>query len=160
MDAPPIALASEMEEAFKQVGAWGKFILLCEAAFAAARRDAGVILQIAGLSFARSGLKIHAVNRFLRGQSSLNLGVDDETAVENVSQQVQGSAHSAQTWLKRVAHDVIDPMWYGLLKQGFPPAVAIMGMLDKNENKAAQDVAQQLADNAEAVLDEEVLRID
>lgn len=160
MDAPPIAVASEMEDAFQALGVWETFVGLCGAAFISARHASGEVLRLADMVFGKSGMKRQDIQAFLRGNRSLNLGEADEDAGEHVMEQVRNSGSNAQTWMKRISHEYVDPAWYGLLKKGFPPAVAIMDMLDKSENAAAQELADQLAAEAAAVKDEERLDVE
>lgn len=160
LDAPPIAIASEMEDAFKHVGVWDDFVDSCAAAYASARTHCAPLLAAAAMAFARTGVSVSDVSRFMRGKRSLNLGAADDEAVGAFVDQVKGSAHSAQTWVKRLAHQYVDPAWYSLIRSGFPPATAIIAYMDNVENKQAQKLADQLKSAADNVTDEDRVRIE
>lgn len=160
LDAPPISLASEMVDAFERVGCWDDFVKLCGLSFVSARANSTSILRVSRHAFARCGLKESAISRFLRSQKSLYLSADDEVAREYVEEQVRNGASNAQTWIKRIAHDVIDPAWYGLLKKGFPPAVAVMSWLDNAENAEANALAQQLKEIGDQIAAEDRVEVD
>lgn len=155
LDAPPISLASEMQDAFEQLGCWDTFLSMCAAAFACARTNASAVLRVTRLAFARTGLRHRQITRFMRGKKSLNLAAADDDAVQYVRKQCANGASDCQTWIKRIAHDFIDPAWYGLLKKGFPPAVAIVKWMDEAENKEANKLAQELKEAGDQVEDEE-----
>lgn len=160
LDAPPIAIASEMEDAFRTVGVWDDFLENCAAAYASARRNSGQVLSAAALAFARTGVSVKEVSKFLRGKRSLDLGQEDEVSLEAFMKQVRESAHSAQTWVKRLAHQYVDPAWYSLIRSGFPPATAIVAYMDNVENKQAQELADQLKLAADRITDEDRVKLE
>lgn len=160
LDAPPIAIASEMEDAFRSVGVWDEFVDCCAAAYASARRNCTQVLAAAALAFARTGVPVKTVSKFVRGRNSLNLGREDDEALEALMKQVRESAHSAQTWVKRLAHQYVDPAWYSLIRSGFPPATAIIAYMDNVENKQAQKLADQLKLAAERITDEDRVKLE
>lgn len=144
LDAPPIALALEMEQAFRELGVWNMFVDLCGSAFACARRNFSSVLRVASNAFSRTGIEAGQMSRFLRSKRSLYLSTDDISARDYVERQIHKGASDPQTWLKRIAHEVVDPTWYGLLRKGFPPAVAVMSWLDKGEKAALKNLAEEL----------------
>lgn len=160
LDAPPIAIASEMEDAFRAVGIWDEFLESCAAAYASARRNCRQVLSAAALAFARTGVSVKEVSKFVRGRRSLDLGQEDVVALEAFMKQVRESAHSAQTWVKRLAHQYVDPAWYSLIRSGFPPATAIIAYMDNIENKQAQKLADQLKLAADRITDEDRVKLE
>lgn len=160
LDAPPISFAVEMEKAFRSLGVWEIFENLCVAAFSSARRNSSELLRIASLAFARSGIMPQRVSTFLRSKNSLRMADDDQTAENYVLKKVRKGASHPKTWLKRIAHDVVDPAWYKLLEKGFPPAVLAVKVLNEVESYETKKLARDLKEAGDDVDDAERIEID
>lgn len=160
LDAPPIAIASEMQDAFEEIGIWSEFVACCSEAFGSARRNSAQLLSTTTIAFARTGIPVEKAVRFIRGKRSLDLNKSDDVAIESFSRQIEYSSRSAQTWVKRLAHQFVDPAWYALIRSGFPPATAIVALMDKAENKEAEKLANRLKLAADGVTDDDRVRLE
>lgn len=142
IDGPPIAIAPQMEVVFRELGVWDTFVDLFLDAFAALREHAPAIIRTSVMIFSMAGYREDEIRNFLRGRGSLNVDESDEKAIEWVKKQLVMSSGDIKTRFKQFAHEHIDPAWYGLLEKGFPPAVAIMKLVDAKEQKAAKNLSK------------------
>lgn len=138
IDGPRIAIAPQMEAVFRDLKVWDKFVELFVDAFIALRRVAPAIIRTSVIMFSKAGYDAHQIRTFLQGRFSLNVHEKEKKAAELVRRQLLHSSTDIKTRFKAFAHEHIDPAWYGLLEKGFPPAVAIMKIVDAKEQKAAK----------------------
>lgn len=146
IDGPRFSISHGMESVFKKLNVWELFVETSVRAFLALRSSSSAIVRTAVLLFGKAGYEPGAVRSFLRSRFSLNLHEKNEAAAAAfVRNQIQSSSTDWKTKLKAFSHQHIDPGWYGLLERGFPPAVAIMKLIDGKEQKSARRVAAAAA---------------
>ena len=143
IDGPHIAIAPQMEAVFRDLKVWDKFVQMCVDAFIALRRVAPAIIRTSVIMFSKAGYEEEQIRSYLRGRFSLNVHEREDKAAETLRRQIVNSSGDIKTRFKAFAHEHIDPAWYGLLEKGFPPAVAIMKIVDAKEQKAAKKLSQQ-----------------
>lgn len=144
IDGPRIAIAPQMEAVFRDLGVWERFVDMFVDGFIALRRVAPAIIRTSVIMFSKAGYDEDQIRAYLQGRFSLNVHDKEEKAAEMVRRQIVNSSGDIKTRFKAFAHEHIDPAWYGLLEKGFPPAVAIMKMVDAKEQKAAKKLSQQI----------------
>lgn len=142
IDGPRIAIAPQMEAVFRDLKVWDKFVQMFVDAFIALRRVAPAIIRTSVILFSKAGYEEEEIRTYLQGRSSLNVHDKEHKAAEHVRRQIVNSSGDIKTRFKAFAHEHIDPAWYGLLEKGFPPAVAIMKIVDAKEQKAARKLSQ------------------
>lgn len=142
IDGPPISIAPEMEVVFRELDVWEKFTDMFVDAFMSLREYAPEIIRTSVMMFTKAGFEPDEIRQFLQSKSSLNIHEHDNKAAEFMRRQLQLSSGDIKTRFKQFAHEHIDPAWYGLLEKGFPPAVAIMKLVDAKDNRAAKKLAQ------------------
>lgn len=133
-----------MEKAFVKLGVWQSFIDLSIKAFCVLRGQGGHVVRTAMLVFSRAGHEMPIVRDFLRGESSLNLLNSEQQACGWLRHQLEQSTSSVGNWFKEFTHETVVPAWFGLLKNGFPPAMTIMEFMDKRKRKAAESGAAEM----------------
>lgn len=143
IDGPRIAIAPQMEAVFRSMKVWDRFVDMFLDAFLALRAEAPAIIRTSVMMFSKAGYEEQQIRDFVHGKFSLNVHESDKKATEFVKRQLVMSSGDIKTRFKAFAHAHIDPAWYGLLEKGFPPAVAIMKMVDAKEQKAAKKLSQQ-----------------
>lgn len=146
IDGPRIAIAPQMEAVFKDLKVWDKFVDMFVDAFIALRRMAPTIIRTSVVMFASAGFEEEQIRSFLQGRFSLNVHEKESKAAEVVRKQIVHSSTDIKTKFKSFAHKHIDPAWYGLLEKGFPPAVAIMKIVDAKEQKMAKKLTTNIMD--------------
>lgn len=145
-DSPPISISPGMEDAYKAVGIWKKFVEFSKDAFTSLRGRGHDIIHLARLIFPKAELKADDVEQFLRGSSSLNLGESDQAAAKSIEKQIRESTKNLKTWLKMAAHETIVPVWYKVLQDGNPPAQAAMDLYNKYMEKRKEQLAEVKVD--------------
>lgn len=145
IDGPRIAIAPQMEAVFRDLKVWDKFVSMFMDAFIALRRVAPAIIRTSVILFSKAGYEEEQIRTYLQGRFSLNVHEKEHKAAEHVRKQLVNSSGDIKTRFKAFAHEHIDPAWYGLLEKGFPPAVAIMKIVDAKEQKAAKKLSQTSA---------------
>lgn len=158
IDGPPIAIAPQMELVFRELHIWKLFGDLFVDTFMALRAYAPAIVRTSVLIFSKAGYEDEQIRHYLQGKFSLNVHESDKTASEFVHRQLNVSSGDIKTKFKQFAHEHIDPAWYGLLEKGFPPAVAIMKLVDAKEQRAARKLAESI-NVSEAIDDDEKIHI-
>ncbi|CAN8065753.1 unnamed protein product [Agarophyton chilense] len=145
IDGPRIAIAPQMEAVFKKLDIWDRFVNMCVDAFLALRAEAPAIIRSFVMMFSKAGYDEAQIRSFVQGKFSLNVHDSEKRAGELIKRQLVMSSGDIKTKFKAFAHAHIDPAWYGLLEKGFPPAVAIMKLVDAKEQKAAKKLSQRTA---------------
>lgn len=158
IDGPRIAIAPQMEAVFKDLNIWDKFMDMFVDAFIALRRVAPTLIRTSVVMFTTAGFEEEQVRSFLQGRFSLNVHEKESKAAEVVRKQIVHSSTDIKTKFKSFAHKHIDPAWYGLLEKGFPPAVAIMKIVDSKEQKMAKKLTMHMAEQ-EAIKEEERIQL-
>lgn len=158
IDGPPIAIAPQMELVFRELDIWETFVDLFVDTFMALRARAPEVIRTSVLIFTKAGYEEHQIRQYLQGKMSLNTQVSDMKAAEGVRRQLILSSGDIKTRFKQFAHEHIDPAWYGLLEKGFPPAVAIMKLVDAKEQRAAKKL-EESNNSLSKVSDEELLQV-
>lgn len=130
VDAPRFSVSGQMQTALMKLQVWDKFLVLCGKAFTGLRVCSPQVIRVATTVFVAAGFDKYLVSKFLRGKFSLNVHADDDAAVRNVVKQVSSSSKAWMTKLKSMFHSNIDPVFYSLLKNHFPPAVLAMKLVD------------------------------
>ncbi|KAI0562998.1 Phosphatidylinositol kinase [Gracilaria domingensis] len=143
IDGPRIAIAPQMEAVFKELGIWDRFVTMCVDAFLALRAEAPAIVRSFVMMFSKAGYEEAQIRNFVQGKFSLNVHDSEKKAGDLLRRQLVMSSGDIKTKFKAFAHAHIDPAWYGLLEKGFPPAVAIMKLVDAKEQKAARKLSQR-----------------
>lgn len=159
IDGPPIAIAPQMEAVFRELKVWDTFVKFFVEAFMALREHAPSIIRTSVLIFKKAGYEEDQIRHFLQDKTSLNVHESDKKAGDVVRRQLVMSSGDIKTKFKQFSHEHIDPAWYGLLEKGFPPAVAIMKMVDAKEQRAAKKLAQSKG-KAAVVADDEKISVD
>jgi len=121
-DGPPISISPGMEGGFKAAGIWDRFVQVSVDAFKSLRQNSDVVIRIATLLFNKGGFTVGETKKFLESTSSLNTKRREGTALKSVQKQIVDSSKHVGNHLKTFAHNSIEPVWYKLLKDGFPPA--------------------------------------
>lgn len=142
IDGPRIAIAPQMEAVFRDLKVWDRFVNMFVDAFLALRRVAPAIVRTSVIIFTKAGYEEHQIRSFIQGRFSLHVHEKEGKAAEMVRRQLVHSSTDIKTKFKAFAHEHIDPAWYGLLEKGFPPAVAIMKLVDAKEQKAAKKLTE------------------
>lgn len=158
IDGPPIAIAPQMEVVFRELNIWQTFVRLFVDTFMALRAHASEIIRTSVLIFTKAGYEEHQIRQYLQGKMSLNTHVSSSKAAEGVRKQLILSSGDIKTKFKQFAHEHIDPAWYGLLEKGFPPAVAIMKLVDAKEQRAAKKL-EESSQSATKINEEELLQV-
>lgn len=153
IDGPPIAIAPQMEIVFRELHIWDSFVDMFVDAFMALREHAPAVIRTAVLIFTKAGYDGDQIRHYLQGKFSLNVHESDKTASDFVRRQLIMSSGDIKTKFKQFAHEHIDPAWYGLLEKGFPPALAIMKLVEAKEQRAAKKLVQ--SQNAITVIKED-----
>lgn len=143
IDGPRIAIAPQMEAVFRDLKVWDKFVGMFVDAFISLRQVAPAIIRTSVIMFSKAGYEEDQIRAYLQGRFSLNVHEKEHKAAEQIRRQIVTSSSDIKTRFKAFAHEHIDPAWYGLLEKGFPPAVAIMKIVDAHEQKAARKLSQQ-----------------
>lgn len=159
IDGPPIAIAPHMEVVFRELKVWDTFVKLFVDAYMALRSHAPSIIRTSVLIFTKAGYGEDQIRHFLQGKYSLNVHDTDKKAGDFVRKQLIMSSGDIKTRFKQFSHEHIDPAWYGLLEKGFPPAVAIMKLVDAKEQKAAKKLADS-KNRPSAIADDEKIQVD
>lgn len=155
IDGARIAIAADMERAFKALNVWEQFVEMCGDAFMAVRAEAPSVIRAAVLLFSKAGFEPDKIRDFLASHFSLNTHESSKEAARAVvTHQVVTSSNDQRTKFKAFSHQHIDPAWYGLIEKGFPPAVAIMRMI---ELKAAKKLSGISSSRRPAVSIEETV---
>lgn len=158
IDGPRIAIAPQMEVVFRELKVWDRFVDMSVDAFMALRAEAPAIIRTSVMIFSKAGYEEDQIRAFVQGKFSLHVHGKDKKAADFVRRQMMMSSGDIKTWFKQFAHEHIDPAWYGLLEKGFPPAVAIMKLVDAKEQKAAKKLSQTGKNSAE-VSDEQKIHL-
>lgn len=158
IDGPPIAIAPQMELVFRELHVWKLFADLFVDTFMALRVHAPAIIRTSVLIFSKAGYEDEQIRHYLQGKFSLNVHEADTAAAEFVHRQLTMSSGDIKTKFKQFAHEHIDPAWYGLLEKGFPPAVAIMKLVDAKEQRAARKLVESTK-LAEVIQEDEKIHI-
>lgn len=158
IDGPRIAIAPQMEMVFKKLNVWDKFVEMFVDSFMALRAMAPAIIRTSILIFTNAGYDEEQIRTFVQGKFSLNVHEKDKKAADHVRRQLVMSSGDIKTRFKQFAHEHIDPAWYGLLEKGFPPAVAIMKIVDAKEQKAAKKLSQS-RDNRPDISDDQKIQL-
>ena len=156
IDGPPIAIAPAMESVFRELKIWDKFANMFVDTFMALREHAPAIIRTSVLLFSKAGLEPNQIRQFLMSKLSLNVHEADEKAAEFMRKQLMLSSGDIKTRFKQFAHEHIDPAWYGLLEKGFPPAVAIMKLVDAKDNRVAKKLALNRKQSSDVPEDEKI----
>lgn len=150
IDAPRISIPPDMENLLKSVkgqtaSLWDVFVEATVKAYLALRSDAAVILRVSELLFTHAGFDRSRVHEFLTGKSGLALEKTDKDAAEYVRKKLLKSSHHWKTHLKRFVHDVVNPAWYSVVRDGPLPADSIMKLINRyqSENPTTQKLTQQ-----------------
>lgn len=152
IDSSRFAVAPDMEAVFKKLNVWEEFVETCVKAFRALRARNACVTRTAVMLYEKAGHKPHAIREFLRSKFSLNLYErDDDLAAALVRNQLKHSSKDWKNKIKNYAHESIDPVFYGLLQKGFPPAVLAMRIVDAKEQRAARRQAVAASQEAAAV---------
>lgn len=159
IDGPRIAISPQMETVFRALKVWDKFVDMFVEAFLALRDVAPTIIRTSVMVFSKAGYEPDQIRSFLRGRFSLNVHEKDKKAADFVRKQIVTSSGDIKTKFKAFSHAHIDPAWYGLLEKGFPPAVAIMKLVDAKEQKAAKKLASSTGSAASHVSAEERINL-
>jgi hypothetical protein len=136
IDAPRFSISPAMQMAFEKLGIWEEFLELCGRTFMVLHEQASRILRTLELIFPYAGFHEHILRKFISGPFSLNIHASKEQSVNHVISQVSTSASAWKTKMKSLFHNNIDPVFYSLLENKFPPAVLAMKIVDsKREAK-------------------------
>lgn len=157
IDGPPIAIAPDMEVVFRELKVWDKFVSMFLDAFSTLRTHAAIVIRTAVLIFSKAGFEEDQIRQYLMDKNSLNVHESDRKAEEFVRKQLEMSSGAVKTRFKQFAHEHIDPAWYGLLEKGFPPAVAIMKLVDAKAKRTEKRLAQGVKDANNVGGDERVV---
>lgn len=142
VDGPPISLSPGMEQGMKAAGIWDNFIDMSVDAFKSLRNNCDDIIRLASIMFPKAGLDSRSVQNYLKGSMSLNLAAEEDDALLSVRTQIVNSTEDFGNWFKEYTHENVLPVWYNLLKEGFPPAQSAMeaysGWKQERENWLAE----------------------
>jgi hypothetical protein len=129
-----------MQAAFERLGIWDVFLDVCCRAFSVLQRNSGRILQAAEIMLPYAGFPVNDLRDYLAGPNSLNIRSSESLSIRNVRTQLSSSASAWKTKLKSIFHNNVDPVFYALLKNHFPPAVLAMKLVDasRDSSKAVQ----------------------
>jgi hypothetical protein len=140
IDAPRFSISPAMQAAFEQLGIWDDFLEVCGRAFLVLHRRAGRVLRAVEAIFPYAGFPKYVLRKHINGPFALNSHVSEKESVENVIAQIAGSASAWKTKLKSVFHNNIDPVFYSLLENRFPPAVLAMKIVDGKRDSKGKTV--------------------
>jgi len=130
IDAPSFSISLDMLKSFTKLDHWEEFVSRCEKAFVVLRQNSKMVVSATELVFGQAGWDVSKIKEFLSGETSLNLNQNDEVARTKLRGLITTSPNSWQNMFKQFSHTRIDPVWYGLLKNHFPPAVLVMKAVD------------------------------
>lgn len=156
IDGPPIAIAPQMELAFRRLDVWDLFSDMFVDAFMALRERAPSIVRTSILLFSMAGFNPDQIRHFLSSRLSLNIHEHDQKSKDFMKRQLHMSSGDIKTKFKQFSHAHIDPAWYGLLEKGFPPAVAIMKIVDAKDNRVARRLAENRKQSSIVADDERI----
>lgn len=159
IDGPRIAIAPQMESVFKDLKVWDKFVDMFVDAFLVLRVEAPAIIRTSVLIFSKAGYEEEQIRNFLQGKFSLNVHEKEKKAADLVRKQLLMSSGDIKTKFKAFAHEHIDPAWYGLLEKGFPPAVAIMKIVDMKEQKATKKLSESSSSHNANISDDHKIKL-
>ena len=142
VDGPPISLSPGMESGLRSVGAWEKFVDFSVDAFQSLRKRNKELLQIGSMVFQKAGFAESEVETFLSGRKSLNLSENDETAKAIVRVKIEESSEHLGNWFKDFTHENVVPVWFKLLKEGFPPATVAMEAYNELIRRREDQIAE------------------
>lgn len=131
-----------MEKIFRELDVWDKFVNMSVDAFLEIREHADAVMQIAKLLFSKATFSEEEVQAFLQSASSLNVqSGGDAKAGQHVRAQLEKSSSDVANWFKESMPETVVPIWYGMIKKGFPPATMIMSFMDAYEQTGATTLA-------------------
>jgi len=144
IDAPKFSISSDMKNALICVGEWNTFIDLAVSAYKVLRDRSKEVIRAGKLIYSLAlDWEASAIEDYFN--ASLQLKLDEDTALSNIRAELEGSSIAWQNFFKQFSHKTIDPVWYGLLRRHFPPAVAIMSKVeDSSKEKAAAKKAKDV----------------
>eukprot|EP01088_Endostelium_zonatum_P003266 TRINITY_DN1447_c0_g1_i1.p2 TRINITY_DN1447_c0_g1~~TRINITY_DN1447_c0_g1_i1.p2 ORF type:complete len:190 (-),score=74.25 TRINITY_DN1447_c0_g1_i1:176-745(-) len=132
-----------MKVALKQRNKWDEFVELVEKGYLALRTKGEEVERAARMVF---GMCLewegNRIEEFVRKSLGREEGASERVAREKVRYYVEESSVAWQNYFKQLSHKTIDPVWYGLLRRHFPPAVAIMAKVEtshKNQIEALKE---------------------
>lgn len=140
VDVPSISLALDMEKAFREINVWEKFVNMAVDAYIALRQNAGMLKHVAKLLFTKAGYTGEEVSDFLDGKKSLNVQCAEGEAGETIRNLLMKSATDVSQWFQEFNHDTVIPIWFDLIKKGFPPVEMVMSFMDAVEESQATPV--------------------
>lgn len=158
VDGPPISISSEMEDTFRHLKIWNQFVSMCVDAFTVLREQTDALIRNTVTLFEKAGHKEEEMRVFLEGEGSFNRHATSNDAVHRLKRQIERSSGDMSNWFKEFTHEKVVPVWYRLLKKGFPPAKILTRMRNVHEEKEAIKLAKSLDDKS-FVSDEEKLEI-
>jgi len=148
IDAPRFSVSPAMQEAFEGIGIWKTFLEVCGDAFLVLHRRAGRVLRTVEAVFPYAGFPKYVLRKHINGPYSLNSHASEQESLDNVISQLSGSASAWKTKLKSVFHNNIDPMFYSLLENHFPPAVLAMKIVDGKRDSKSKIVLRKNSDSS------------
>lgn len=158
IDGPPISIAPDMEETFRQLNIWDRFVSMCIAAFVALREQLDALVRNTVTLFEKAGYREEEMCVFLEGEGSLNRRANENEAVLRLRRQIEKSSGDMGNWFKEFTHERVVPVWYRLLKRGFPPAKILTRLRNAHEEREAIKLAESLDDKS-PINDEERVEI-
>lgn len=141
------------------MGVWDRFVNMCAAALSALRAQADVLVHNATMLFKKAGHKEEGIRAFLEGESSLNIKASDEKASAHLRAQVRNSSAAVRNRFKEFTHEHVVPVWYGMVKKGFPPAKLMTRLKDKHGKWEAARLTTSLQHDGAAVGDHDRVEI-